>query len=73
VKANPVRFVLVESLEARALLSATLSLGDDVSQVAKSSPGAAATLVHATQAAYGTGFGQIVSATARGEIPFPGQ
>ena len=72
MKANP---VLVESLEARSLMSATLNLGDGVSRVAQSAPGAQAALVHVTQelaASTGQTFGAIVSFTAHNPKTFPG-
>ena len=72
MKANP---VLVESLEARSLMSATLNLGDGVSELAQSAPQAQEALVHVTQelaASRGITFGEIVSFTAHNPAEFPG-
>ena len=73
MKANTAHPVLVESLEARSLMCATL--GEGVSGVAQSAPGAQAALVHETQAAAaaaGQTFGEVVSYTAHNPSTFPG-
>ena len=60
----------VETLEGRQLLSAD-NLGQHVLQTAQEGPSGQSTLVHATQAASGTEFGQVVASTAQNPETYP--
>jgi hypothetical protein len=61
----------VEVFEDR-LAPAYTNLGEGVSHNATSEPLAQSALVHTTQAATGTEFGQVVAATAHNPATFPG-